>query len=175
MEKEKVFVSIGSNLGDRESIMMEAIQSLFSAFDPPYKISNLYASEPWGFESKDKFLNCCVEFSTSQLPREVLRLCQSIEQTLGRIKKTQNNQYVSRTIDIDMLYFGSRVINEEALKVPHPLLHERNFVLYPLAEIAPNFEDPKQRQSVKKLKKESKDMHIPILFKMVSLSNFFLK
>ncbi len=97
--------------------------------------SNLYETEPWGFYSPNKFINACVCCETNLSPRGVLKMTQDIEKTLGRIGKSINGIYHDRVIDIDILLYDELHINEPDLKIPHPLMHDRDFVMKPLSEI----------------------------------------
>ena len=108
-------------------------------------------SEPWGFESKNSFLNCVVAFDTHLSPIELLNATEEIERRLGRTKKSIGGQYSDRTIDIDILFYGNKVIKSERLTVPHPLLHLRNFVLQPLYEIAPQLTHPAMGRTISEL------------------------
>ena len=113
--------------------------------------SAFYETEAWGFQSEHTFLNACVLVETSLPARECLQQTQLIEKELGRSHKTENGLYQDRTIDIDILFYDNEIIDDVDLKVPHPLMHQRKFVLEPLAEIAPDFIHPQLHQSCKNL------------------------
>ena len=138
MSNEKVYLSLGSNLGNRESNLAQATIALsinFEIFD--IVSSSYYESEPLYNKNQPEFLNSVVKFCTSLKPFEVLDVTQKVEKMLGRSKKTEKNQ--PRNIDIDILFFGDSVIETEKLSIPHPMIALRKFVLLPLAEIEPNF------------------------------------
>jgi 2-amino-4-hydroxy-6-hydroxymethyldihydropteridine diphosphokinase len=119
------------------------------------KESSVYETAPWGFESKQNFLNQVVVIRTSQLPKEVLKLCLEIEDELGRQRKS--NHYESRTMDIDILFYDDDIIKENNLLIPHPKLHERRFTLEPLVEIAPDYIHPEIKKSLHAILLECKD------------------
>ncbi len=134
-----VYLILGGNRGNRPEIFSSAIKLLNSEIGPQKAISSLYESESWGFES-ELFLNQVIIIETPLSPFEVLLHTQQIESQLGRVRNREG--YEPRTIDIDLLYYGSQVINSSGLTIPHPMIAKRKFVLVPLAEIAPNLKDP---------------------------------
>lgn len=134
----KIYLSLGSNIGDKHKFLNDALKSL----EPHIKlqeISSLYQTAPWGKTDQPAFLNMCVAGETSLLPLELLSFTKSIETQLGR---TRTEKWGPREIDIDMLFYDDEVIKSPGLEVPHPHLSERAFVLIPLAEIAPEFKHP---------------------------------
>jgi len=149
MEKVELYLSLGSNKGDRAANMEAAISLLNIELGRPYKaVSSFIETEPWGFESEDKFLNAVVlyemEFRKGFNPEAeglmILEICKSIERRLGRTGEPQydaegNRIYSSRTIDIDILLLGDERIDCEELTVPHKHMYERDFVMKPLNEI----------------------------------------
>ncbi len=149
MEKVELYLSLGSNKGDRAANMEAAISLLNIELGRPYKaVSSFIETEPWGFESEDKFLNAVVlyemEFRKGFNPEAeglmILEICKSIERRLGRTGEPQydaegNRIYSSRTIDIDILLLGDERIDCEELTVPHKHMYERDFVMKPLKEI----------------------------------------
>ncbi|MCL2596539.1 MAG: 2-amino-4-hydroxy-6-hydroxymethyldihydropteridine diphosphokinase [Paludibacter sp.] len=149
-----IFLSIGTNLGERRKNISKAIKLLKKSVGRCVKISDLYISKAWGFESENEFMNVAAEFETSLQPLELLKTTQQIEHLLGRIDKTQNVEYSDRIIDIDILFYNNQIIDLPHLTIPHPLLHKRNFVLIPLAEIAPELQHPVLNKSIKQLAKE---------------------
>lgn len=163
-EENRVVLSLGGNLGDRVAFLRDAIQLLEIEFNTSLIVSSFYETVPWGFESEDLFLNCCAYFSTSKSPQEVLQITKKVEKELGRVKKSQNNRYNSRVIDIDILYHGERIVQDENLRVPHPLLYDRSFVLVPLAEILPDFVDPVEQLSIIELKAFLNDIKDVVLY-----------
>jgi len=150
MSNEKVYLSLGSNLGNRESNLAQATIALsinFEIFD--IVSSSYYESEPLYNKNQPEFLNSVVKFCTSLKPFEVLDVTQKVEKMLGRSKKTEKNQ--PRIIDIDILFFGDSVIETEKLSIPHPMIALRKFVLLPLAEIEPNFIIPHTKITISDL------------------------
>ena len=149
MEKVELYLSLGSNQGDRGQNIETALSLLNIEFKTPYKaVSRLMETEPWGFESSDTFLNAAVLYEL-YLPKGynpeaeglmILEICKDIERRLGRTGKPQYNEkgervYTSRPIDIDILLLGDNKIDCEELTVPHKLMFERDFVMIPLKEI----------------------------------------
>ena len=132
------YISLGSNLGDRAANLREAIVRLDVA-GPVRAISALYETQPVDVPDQPWFLNCVLAIETGKPPRELLNLALSIERTMGR-KRTCNKG--PRKIDIDIILFGARIIDEPGLKIPHPSMHRRRFVLEPLAEIAGDARHP---------------------------------
>jgi deoxyguanosine kinase len=158
MEVSNVFIGLGSNLGDKKSTLLSAIDKIDCHLEIDIiQISNYYYSEPWGFESAEYFLNCVVELQTNLCPLDLLNTFKTIEYELGRTRKL-TKEYQNRTIDIDILYFNNQIIDQTDLKIPHPRINERLFVLKPLCEIAPNFKDPVSLDSMGDLFKKCKDV-----------------
>lgn len=135
---ETVYLSLGSNLGDREANLREAITQLKGA-GSVRSLSAMYETQPVDVPNQPWFLNCVVELETGKTPRELLTFALSIEAAMGRLRFRDKG---SRKIDIDVLLFGNRIVDEPSLKIPHPALHERRFVLEPLTEIAPDVRHP---------------------------------
>ena len=138
----RVFLGLGSNLGDRETLIAQAIELIGKRVGEVVRQSSLIETEPWGFESENKFLNGVILVETTLTPRRLLKVTQSIERTLGRKKKTTPSlltpsllPYSDRPIDIDILLYDDLTVDEPDLKIPHPLMHERDFVMIPLKEI----------------------------------------
>lgn len=150
-----IYLSIGSNLGHRLAQLQEAILLVGARLGEVKTVSNVYESVAWGFEGED-FLNACLALETDQTPDKVLKTILDIESSMGRERK-QEGGYVSRTIDIDILYYGSETVSRDHLKIPHPSLHKRKFVLKPLADIAPQFYHPKFNKDTRNLLQECKD------------------
>ena len=130
----KVFFSLGSNLGDKERNISEAIRKIAELVGTVERQSTLYVTEPWGFESENMFVNAAICCSTCLSPRQVLEATKSIEREMGRKKKSIDGEYHDRIIDIDILTYDDVEIDEPDLKIPHPLMHERDFVMKPLGE-----------------------------------------
>ncbi|MDY4409541.1 MAG: 2-amino-4-hydroxy-6-hydroxymethyldihydropteridine diphosphokinase [Prevotella sp.] len=133
-----VYFSIGSNIGNRKRLIHNAIELLGNRVGPVLRQSSLIETEPWGFSSPNMFLNACVCCQTTLEPRQVLRVAQAIEKELGRTGKTVDGDYCDRVIDIDILLYDDVHIDEPDLKIPHPLMHQRDFVMTPLKEILPH-------------------------------------
>ena len=134
----QVYLGLGTNLGDKEANLKAAIEEIRKRVGEVTSLSAFHASEPWGFESENSFLNavCCV--STELVPMEVLHITQDIERMLGRLKKSIGGIYSDRVIDIDILLYDDLHIATPELTIPHPLMWERDFVMIPLHEIAPD-------------------------------------
>jgi 2-amino-4-hydroxy-6-hydroxymethyldihydropteridine diphosphokinase len=146
MEK-LVYLSLGSNLGDRARNLQDAVEQLRSLGEVE-AVSSFYETEPVGLKHQPWFLNCAVALRTQRMPRQLLSAVMQIEQALGRKRRVAKGP---RTIDIDILLFGSSVIDLPSLVVPHPAMHERRFVLQPLAEIAPAARHPVLRRTAREL------------------------
>ena len=137
---EKVYLCLGGNVGDTQQYLNQAISLISSRIGRVAAQSAVYQSEPWGFNAEQMFLNQAVMAETELKPEVVLESCLQFESELGRTRS--GNGYEPRTIDIDIIFFGNQIIDTPDLKVPHPLMHQRNFVLQPLCEIAPNLVHP---------------------------------
>lgn len=129
------YLSLGSNLGDRHATMQQAILLLDSQAGSVDRVSSAIETEPWGFKSANKFLNMCVRITTTLSPEQLLATTKDIELQLGRTTKSVNGQYHDRPIDIDILTYDDLHINTPSLTLPHPHMHERDFVMIPLREI----------------------------------------
>jgi 2-amino-4-hydroxy-6-hydroxymethyldihydropteridine diphosphokinase len=130
------YLSLGSNISDRKRYLTQAVRKLNSYREIVItKISSVYETEAWGLENQDDFYNIAIEIKTNLKPYELLNLCQNIEQELQR---TREIHWGPRTIDIDILLYGALDIKEDKLIVPHPYMFEREFVIAPLNEIAPD-------------------------------------
>ena len=129
------YLSLGSNLGDRHATMQQAILLLDSQAGTVDRVSSAIETEPWGFKSANKFLNMCVRIITTLSPEQLLATTKDIELQLGRTTKSVNGQYHDRPIDIDILTYDDIHINTPSLTLPHPHMHERDFVMIPLREI----------------------------------------
>ena len=149
-----VYLILGGNRGNREEIFLSAIDMVAALIGKINSLSALYESESWGFKS-EPFINQVIVLDTTLAPEEILDRCQEIEARLGRTREKEG--YEARTIDIDILYYGSLVINTGRLKIPHPRIAERRFVLLPLAEIAPDLEDPASGLTVSEMLRNCTD------------------
>lgn len=136
-----VYLGLGTNLGDKARNLNEAIAALSLEVGVVMRQSAFYASKPWGFESENEFLNAVVLVETNLSPFDLLAKTQELERNLGRTTKT-SNAYADRLIDIDILLFDDLIIDQPTLKIPHPLIADRDFVLIPLVEISPDIVHP---------------------------------
>lgn len=129
------YLSLGTNLGDKRKNIAEAIKNIGELVGDVVRQSALYETEPWGFRSYNRFVNAAVCVDTQLSPRRLLEVTQRIEREMGRTLKSDGGEYHDRIIDIDILLYGDLHIDEPDLKIPHPLMHERDFVMTPLNEI----------------------------------------
>lgn len=129
------YLSLGTNLGDKRKNIAEAIKNIGELVGDVVRQSALYETEPWGFRSDNRFVNAAVCVDTQLSPRRLLEVTQRIEREMGRTLKSDGGEYHDRIIDIDILLYGNLHIDEPDLKIPHPLMHERDFVMTPLNEI----------------------------------------
>ena len=130
-----VYLSLGTNLGNRKRNIREAIEKIGELIGVVERQSALYETKPWGFSSPNDFINACVLVRTVMAPRQLLEATQHIEQEMGRTLKSENGEYHDRIIDIDILLYDDLKVDEPDLKIPHPLMEEREFVMVPLKEI----------------------------------------
>lgn len=135
MTKHTVYLALGANIGDRRTTMLGAIDRINELIGTVERQSVFYETEPWGFASPHRFLNACVRVSTTLSPRQLLAATQQIERVLGRMTKSADGVYHDRVIDIDILLYDDLRVDEPDLKIPHPLMTERDFVMIPLREI----------------------------------------
>jgi 2-amino-4-hydroxy-6-hydroxymethyldihydropteridine diphosphokinase len=143
-----VYLALGANVGGREHNLQAAIDALHRGDLRITRISPVYETEPMGLRNQPWFLNLVVEAHTTLFPRQLLKRLHTIEKDLGRQRHVVNGP---RTIDIDILFYGGFTIGTPELTVPHPRLHERRFVLQPLADLAPELRHPGSRKTVKEL------------------------
>lgn len=131
-----VYLSLGTNIGNKEKQMNEAIERIEAQIGDVVSRSTFYVTEPWGFESENSFLNAAVKIETELSADEVLKETQNIEREMGRMEKSEEGKYKDRIIDIDILMYGTSIVDSPNLTIPHKFMKERRFVLEPLAEIA---------------------------------------
>jgi 2-amino-4-hydroxy-6-hydroxymethyldihydropteridine diphosphokinase len=143
-----VYLSLGSNVGDRAANLMAAIDRM-GALGKVIAVSSFYETEPVEFTAQPWFLNCAVGLDTEKMPRQLLSAILHIEKEMGRRRVQKKGP---RNIDIDILLFGNSVVKTKGLSIPHPAMHERRFVLEPLAEIAPEVRHPVFKKTVRELK-----------------------
>lgn len=155
----KAYFSLGSNLGDKLAMLQEAVFGLEKKVGTVLAISPVYQSTAWGFEGDD-FFNICVIVETDLTPQRLLSTLLDIESSMGR-KRSGEEGYTPRCIDIDILYYNRKIIDNDQLTLPHPRLHERRFVLRPLADIAPQFYHPILKKDSRNLLQACKDEIIP--------------
>jgi 2-amino-4-hydroxy-6-hydroxymethyldihydropteridine diphosphokinase len=142
------YILAGSNLGDRQANIQKALSALRESGFVPRKQSDYFETEPVGYSDQPWFLNLAAEIETHLTPHQLLRGCQKIEESLGRLRTFHN---APRTLDLDILLFESIVLDEPCLIIPHPRMAERRFVLTPLAQIAPDVVHPVLKQSIRSL------------------------
>ena len=162
------YLSLGSNLGDRVGFVQQAT-SLLSA-DEKIKLvstSSFYETEPWNFKTNNWFVNAVIIISTSYYPEELLKVCLRVESQLGR-NRNEESGYNDRTIDIDILFYDDKIIDEHTggidLTIPHPHVHQRAFVLVPLLEVAPAFVHPVLKKSISDIYDEIDDPEAVLLY-----------
>ena len=182
MNLNKVYLSLGSNLGDKIKNLQSAINLIDTNIGDVLSISNVYQTKSEGFKGDD-FFNCCICIVTNLSPNFLLVKILEIELIEGRIRSSSNG-YESRLIDIDILLYEDRIINENNLSIPHPRMHLRNFVLYPLSEIAMSKIHPKCNDTIGKLLNKlksteilkcDKELMLPVLSKLQLFKNIVIE
>ncbi len=166
----KVFLLLGGNIGNRKENLEKSACLIKKKIGNIIKSSSVYETEPWGFNDNLLFLNQVVYVETELNPYLLISKILEIENSLGR--KRSKKQWTSRTIDIDMLFYDDIIINEKELKIPHPLIDKRRFVLVPLAEISENFVHPVKNKTIKEL------LHIcpdKLKVERYNLNNYFVR
>ena len=151
----KVYLLLGGNLGDKIFFLEQASELIAKHIGSVIQKSSFYESDAWGFESNDSFINQVLLINTILSPDLLLEKIKSIEKSLGRVRG--NVGYVSRTIDIDILFYDDIIVETEDLSIPHKFLHERMFTLAPLKEIASDFIHPQKKQTIHQLHEICKD------------------
>ena len=154
----KIYLSIGSNKGNRYSFIKEALRLIQKDIGEVILISKIYETKSWGFQSDD-FLNLCILIKSELIPVELIIKLKNLEEKIGR--ERNNEKIEAREIDIDILFYSDKIVNQKDLIIPHQRLHLRNFVLYPLNDIAADFMHPVLLKSVNKLLNECEDNDTP--------------
>jgi 2-amino-4-hydroxy-6-hydroxymethyldihydropteridine diphosphokinase len=145
-----VYLSLGSNVGDREANLRDAIARL-ATLGNVLAVSSFYETEPVEMAAQPWFLNCAVKLDTEKMPKQLLAGILDLEQQMGR-RRVREKIKGPRTIDIDILLFGTSIVEAKGLIIPHPAMHERRFVLEPLAEIAPEVRHPAFKRTIRELR-----------------------
>ncbi len=146
-----VFLGLGSNEGNRLVFLLAAIENIRRDIGVIQTQSSIYQAAPWGFSSGTDFYNMVLSVSSTLSPEELIDACLNIEKKAGRVKKNQQSKYESRPMDIDILFYDAVELTSTKLTIPHPRIAERRFVLEPLKEIAPDWEHPVLKKTIKEL------------------------
>lgn len=150
----EVFLLLGSNMGNRRLLLQEAIHRISNQVGPVKKVSSVYETQSWGKTDEPDYLNQVISLDTDAAPADLLKKLLLIEHELGRERR---ERWGARVIDIDILFYGSQVIDTPELQIPHPRLHQRRFTLVPLAEIGANFVHPVNKKNILQLIYELED------------------
>ncbi len=145
------FVAFGSNIGDREKYIEKAFEALDNKGITILRKSQIYETEPYGYEEQEKFLNGVIKIETKMTPRELLNTLLEIESDIGRVRTVR---WGPRVVDLDIIFYDEQIICETDLKIPHQDMHNREFVLKPMCDIEPNFEHPILKKTISKLYEE---------------------
>lgn len=146
-----IYFSLGTNLGNKEQNLLLAVQNIEERIGKAISLSAFYTTAPWGFTSENTFLNAALCVETRLSPLEILKISQEIEREMGRTHKSVNGAYSDRVIDIDLLLYDDLILNTPELKLPHPLMQERDFVMRPLVEIAADVVHPVLNKTMREL------------------------
>lgn len=170
MEINQLVLSLGSNINSRSLYITKASKEIINEIGEIINFSSVYSTPPIEFESQDYFLNCCLIINTKLDKNYALSKIEEIEKKLGRTKKSIKKNYISRVIDIDIIFFNKERFKSSKLIIPHSSFRERKFVLIPLNEIIPNYIDPISYLTVRQLLENCRDNSIVTIHK-----NQFLK
>jgi 2-amino-4-hydroxy-6-hydroxymethyldihydropteridine diphosphokinase len=144
----KAAIALGANMGDRLASLRRAVKALSGKAGTVISTSEVYETTPWGMTDQPSFLNAAIIIETELCPMELLAEVKKIEQELGRVESVR---WGPREIDLDIIFYGDAVVDDPMLKIPHPHMRERSFVLAPLADIAPDWANPSDGRTVKEL------------------------
>lgn len=147
----RCYILFGSNQGDKEALLEQACALINNRCGMLVERSSAYSTEPWGFEADEWFLNELLVVETELEPDALMDELLDIERALGRVRYPEKKGYCSRTVDLDILYYGDRIVRTEKVTIPHPRLHLRRFALEPLCELVPDFLHPEFNLSQKEL------------------------
>ena len=147
------YLGLGTNLGNKDENLNGAVEYIRERVGRINSLSAFYVTEPWGFKSENSFLNAVCSVATDISPIELLYITKEIEKEMGRNKKSVDKIYSDRIIDIDILLYDDLIMQSEELTIPHPLMTERDFVMIPLAEIAPELVHPVLKKKMKEFLK----------------------
>ena len=147
-----VYLGLGSNLGGKQGNIKKALALITERVGDILALSGFYETHPWGYDSSETYINTAVGIETKLNPEELLHITQGIERELGRKEKTIGGKYCDRVIDIDILLYDNLILHTTELIIPHPLIHQRVFVLQPLSEIAPDFIHPVSGRTIIELR-----------------------
>ena len=158
-----VYLGLGTNIGDKKKNITDATIIIGSVMGNLRILSSLYETEPWGYESPNTFLNAVIQIETEIEPQKCLDIAKAFEREMGRVHTKEG--YEDRIIDVDILFYDDIIYHGDNLTIPHPLIEQRDFVLRPMAEIAPDFRHPISGKTMKNLlhelnKKSEKDLDI---------------
>ncbi len=159
----EAYISLGSNLGERERNISKGIELLAGEFGEIKRQSNVYETEAWGEPKQPPFLNCVVCMDTQKTPDELLKTTKAIEQSAGRIESS--DRWSPRVLDLDILVYGDKIVNQPDLIIPHPLMAKRKFVLIPLSEIAAQVKVPGHHMTVRDLLNNCIDNNRVVFYK----------
>lgn len=150
--ENRVYIGLGSNIGNRKKNLEIALKEI-AKISVIKNQSKIHETEPVEYKNQNKFLNIAIEIDTKLSPHELLKKLQEIEQKMGRTKDVEKGP---RVIDLDILLYNNEIINKPTLKIPHPSMHQRSFVLDPLSEIAPQIKHPALNKTINELRKNRK-------------------